>query len=155
MDVIFWLGWVRSTVCGSGGRWSPFGKDDSHCILSFLNLLNRVLLAVLKCLKDKVKWGRLGLSSVVQREAKERYYILIWLHKAWIKVLLLALCLFDIGTSEDQLSFKGVSCETSHWHLLSSNWDSFYLLNSRGAHWASGRAKDLMPTIFQCQLFVA
>ena len=72
-----------------------------------------------------------GLSSVVQREAKERYYILIWLHKAWIKVLLLALCLFDIGTSEDQLSFKGVSCETSHWHLLSSNSETQFLFTQQ------------------------
>ena len=35
------------------------------------------------------------------------YYILIWIHVAWIKVLLLAFCHFDKGTSEDQLSFKG------------------------------------------------
>ena len=35
------------------------------------------------------------------------YYILIWIHMAWIKVLLLAFCHFDTGTSDDQLSFKG------------------------------------------------
>ena len=77
-----------------------------------------------------------GLSSVVHREAKERYYILIWIHKAWIKVLLLAFCLFDIGTSEDQLSFKGVSCETSHFGICCSQIQrcSFCLLKSWGVH---------------------
>ena len=33
------------------------------------------------------------------------------------------------------------------WHLLQSNSEKrFYLLKSWGAHWASGEAKDLMPT---------
>ena len=72
-----------------------------------------------------------GLSSVVHREAKERYDILIWIHKAWIKVLLWAFCLFDIGTSEDQLFLKGVSCETSHWHLLSSNSETQFLFTQQ------------------------
>ena len=40
-------------------------------------------------------------------QALTEYYILIWIHVAWIKVLLLAFCHFDKGTSEDQLSFKG------------------------------------------------
>ena len=76
------------------------------------------------------------------------HYILIWIHVAWIKVLLLAFCHFDKGTSEDQLSFKGVSCETSHFSICCSQIQrcSFYLLKSWGAHWASGKAKDLMPT---------
>ena len=76
------------------------------------------------------------------------YYILIWIHMAWIKVLLLAFCHFDTGTSEDQLSFKGISCETSHFGIWGSQIQrsSFYLLKSWGAHWASGEAKDLMPT---------
>ena len=76
------------------------------------------------------------------------YYILIWIHMAWIKVLLLAFCHFDRGTSEDQLPFKGVSCETSHFGICCSQIQrcSFYLLKSWGAHWASGKAKDLMPT---------
>ena len=76
------------------------------------------------------------------------YYILIWIHVAWIKVLLLAFCHFDKGTSEDQLSFKGVSCETSHFGICCSQIQrcSFYLLKSWGAHWASGKAKDLMST---------
>ena len=97
-----------------------------------------------------------GLSSVVQREAKERYYILIWTHRTWIKVLFLVFCLFDTGTSVDQISFKGVSCETSHFGICCSQIQrySFYLLKSRGGHWASGKAKELMPTLFQCQLFV-
>ena len=76
------------------------------------------------------------------------HYILIWIHVAWIKVLLLAFCHFDKGTSEDQLSFKGVSCETSHFGICCSQIQrcSFYLLKSWGAHWASGKAKDLMST---------
>ena len=49
------------------------------------------------------------LSTVVQWEAKERYDIFIWIHSAWIKVLLLTFCHLHTGTSEDQLSFKGVS----------------------------------------------
>ena len=36
-----------------------------------------------------------------------------------------------IGTSEDQLSFKGVSCETSHWHLLSSNSETQFLFTQQ------------------------
>ena len=71
------------------------------------------------------------------------YYILIWIHMAWIKVLLLAFCHFDRGTSEDQLSFKGVSYETSHFGICCSQIQrcSFYLLKSWGAHWASRKLK--------------
>ena len=34
----------RGDVCGSGGRWSPFGKDDTVTayLVSSLNLLQRV-----------------------------------------------------------------------------------------------------------------
>ena len=48
------------------------------------------------------------------------HYILIGIHVAWIKVLLLAFCYFDKETSEDQLSFKGVSCDTSHFGICCS-----------------------------------
>ena len=42
--MIFWLGWVKSTVCGSGGRWCAIGNDDTVTayLVCFLNLLNRV-----------------------------------------------------------------------------------------------------------------
>ena len=76
------------------------------------------------------------------------HYILIWIQVAWIKVLLLAFCHFDKGTSEDQLSFKRISCEISHFGICCGQIQrcSFYLLKSWGAHWTSGKAKDLMST---------
>ena len=44
--------------------------------------------------------------------------------------------------------FQGVRCETSHLSICCSQIQrcSFYLLKSWGAHWASGKAKDLMST---------
>ena len=44
--------------------------------------------------------------------------------------------------------FQGVRCETSHLSICCSQIQrcSFYLLKSWGAHWASGKAKDLIPT---------
>ena len=44
--------------------------------------------------------------------------------------------------------FQGVRCETSHFGICCSQIQicSFYLLKSWGAHWASRKAKDLMPT---------
>ena len=67
------------------------------------------------------------------------YYILIWIHVNQSTFF---------WTSEDQLSFKMISCETSHFGICCSQIQrcSFYLLKSWGAHWASGKAKDLMPT---------
>ena len=59
------------------------------------------------------------------------YYILIWIHVAWIKVLLLAFCHFYKGTSEDQLSFKGVSCETSHFGICCSKFRDAVSIYSR------------------------
>ena len=42
--MIFWLGWVKSTVCGSGGRWCAIrqGWHSHRNLACFLNLLNRV-----------------------------------------------------------------------------------------------------------------
>ena len=44
--------------------------------------------------------------------------------------------------------FQGVRCETSHFGICCSQIQrcSFYLLKSWGAHWASRKAKDLIPT---------
>ena len=73
------------------------------------------LLAVLKCLEDKVKYGRLHKAFLWWFTEKQKESITFSYGFTRLEsVLLLAFCLFDIGTSEDQLSFKGVSCETSH-----------------------------------------
>ena len=75
------------------------------------------------------------------------YYILIWIHMAWIKVLLLAFATL-IQDFWRSTIFQGVRCETSHFGICCSQIQrcSFYLLKSWGAHWASGKAKYLMPT---------
>ena len=91
------------------------------------------LLAVLKCLKDKVKYGRLHKAFLRWFTEKQKKGITFsyGFTRLESKYILLAFCLFDIGTSEDQLSFKGVSCETSHWHLLSSNSETQFLFTQQ------------------------
>ena len=77
------------------------------------------LLAVLKCLEDKVKYGRLHKAFLWWFTEKQKKSITFSYGFTRLEsVLLLAFCLFDIGTSEDQLSFKGVSCETSHFGIV-------------------------------------
>ena len=90
------------------------------------------LLAVLKCLEDKVKYGRLHKAFLWWFTEKQKKTITFSYGFTRLEsVLLLAFCLFDIGTSKDQLSFKGVSCETSHWHLLSSNSETQFLFTQQ------------------------
>ena len=93
------------------------------------------LLAVLKCLEDKVKYGRLHKAFLWWFTEKQKKSITFSYGFTRLEsVLLLAFCLFDIGTSEDQLSFKGVSCETSHWHLLLSNSDAVSIYSTVEVH---------------------
>ena len=82
MDVIFWLGWVKSTVCGSGGRWCTIWQrwQSLHIWLAFSTCWTeyKVVMIVFYSLVPAVKiihswnltqitsgkkWNRLKLKS--------------------------------------------------------------------------------------------
>ena len=91
------------------------------------------LLTVLKCLKDKVKYGRLHKAFLRWTTKKQKKGITFsyGFTRFESKYFCCHFCLFDMGTSEDQLAFKGVSCETSQWHLLSSNSEMQFLFTQQ------------------------
>ena len=109
------------------------------------------LLVVLKCLKDNVKCGRLHKAFLRWFSEKQKKVMIF--SYGFTELESKYFCWHFVTLIQELLKINSLSKKSvwnfTLWHCCSQiQRCSSYLLKSRGVHWYIGKAKDLMPTLF-------